>query len=108
MSAKVSYDREFDNLHIYKEGEPSKQSVEMFDTFVVDLDSDGSKVVGLEIMNASKVLKVSKAELSSVREARLETVAKDYYFGVNYVIVLPSKNRIESQLMIPQPIKSEA
>ena len=108
MPVRVSYDKEFDNLHIYREGEPSKQSVEMFDTFVVDLDFDGGKVVGLEIMNASRVLKVSKEELAGVNEAHLSTVAKDYYFGVNYVIVLPSKNRIESQLMVPQPMKSEA
>lgn len=67
MPVKVSYDSEFDDLHIYKEGEPSKQSVEMFDTFVVDLDSDGGKVVGLEIMNASKVLKVPKEELAAVK-----------------------------------------
>jgi uncharacterized protein YuzE len=108
MPVKVSYDREFDNLHIYREGEPSKQSVEMFDTFVVDLDFDGGKVVGLEIMNASKVLNVSKEELAAVKVAQLSTVAKDYYFGVNYILVLPNKNRIESQLMVPQPMKSEA
>lgn len=108
MPAKVSYDMEFDNLHIYREGEPSSQSVQMFDTFVVDLDFDGSKVVGLEIMNASEVLKVSKEELAAVKEAQLSTVAKDYYFGVNYIVVLPNKKRIESQLLVPQPIKSEA
>jgi uncharacterized protein YuzE len=108
MSIKVSYDKEFDNLHIYREGEPSGQSIEMFDIFVVDMDFDGGKVVGLEIMNASKVLKVSKEELAGVREAHLSTVSKDYFFGVNYVIVLPNNNKIESQLMVPQPVKSEA
>ena len=39
MSIKVSYDKEFDNLHIYREGESSKQSIEMF-IFVVDIDVD--------------------------------------------------------------------
>jgi uncharacterized protein YuzE len=108
MSIKVSYDKEFDNLHIYREGEPSKQSIEMFDIFVVDMDFDGGKVVGLEIMNASKVLNVPKKDLAEVKEAQLSTVSKDYFFGVNYVIVIPNKNKIESQLMVPQPMKSEA
>jgi uncharacterized protein YuzE len=108
MPVSVSYDKEFDILHIYREGEVSTQSVEMFDVFVVDLDFDGGKAVGLEIMNASKVLNVSKKDLARLMEASLSTIAKDYYFGVNYVIVLPNKNRIESQLMVPQPLKSEA
>ena len=108
MSASVSYDKEFDNLHIYLEGETSKQSIEMFDIFVVDMDFDGGKVVGLEIMNASKVLNVPKKDLAEVKEANLSTVVKDYYFGVNYVIVLSNKSKIESQLIVPQPMKSEA
>lgn len=108
MLASVSYDKEFDNLHIYREEEPSKQSIEMFDIFVVDLDFDSGKVVGLEIMNASKVLNVPKKELAEVKEAHLSTVVKDYYFGVNCVIVLPNKNRIESQLIVPPPMKPEA
>lgn len=110
MSVSVSYDKEFDNLHIYLEGETSKQSIEMFDIFVVDMrgDFDGGKVVGLEIMNASKVLNVPKKDLAEVKEAYLNTVVKDYYFGVNYVIVLPNKSRIESQLIVPQPMKSKA
>jgi uncharacterized protein YuzE len=44
MTISVSYDKEFDNLHIYLEKEASKQSIEMFDIFVVDVDSAGSKV----------------------------------------------------------------
>lgn len=108
MSVKVSYDKEFDNLHIYREGESSKQSIEMFDIFVVDLDFDGGKVVGLEIINASKVLNIPKKDLSEVKEAHLSTVVKDSYFGVNYVIILSNKNKIESQLIVPQPMKSEA
>jgi len=109
MPVSVSYDKEFDNLHIYREGEPSKQSIEMFDIFVVDMDFDGGKVVGLEIMNASKVLNVPKKDLAEVKEAHLSsTVVKDYYFGVNYVIALPNKNKIESQLIVPQPVRSEA
>lgn len=108
MELSVSYDEEFDNLHIYRKGQVSKESIQMFDIFVVDLDFDSGKVVGLEIMNASKVLNVSKKDLAKIKEAHLSTVSKDYYFGVKYVIVLPNKNKIESQLIVPQPMKSEA
>jgi hypothetical protein len=58
-------------------------------------------------MNTSKVLNVSKKDLAEVKEAELSTIVKDYYFGVNYVIV-PPKGSIESQLIIPQPMKLEA
>jgi uncharacterized protein YuzE len=108
MPVKISYDKEFDNLHIYREGERSVQSIKMFDIFVVDIDFDAGKVVGLEIMNASKILKVPKEELAKVSEARLSTVSKEYFFGINYVIILTNKNKIEGQLMVPQPMKSKA
>lgn len=102
MLVGVSYDKEFDTLYIYREGEASRQSVEMFDNFVVDMDSYG-KAVDLEIMGASEVLNVPRKALDEVKEANLSTVAIGYYFGVNYVIILPNKNRIEGRLMVPLP-----
>ena len=58
--------------------------------------------------DASKNLNISKKDLAEIKEAHLSTVSKDYYFGVNYMLVLPNKNKIESQLLVPQPMKSEA
>jgi len=52
---KFDYDEENDSLFIYKPNQTVKGSVEIGD-FVVDLAPSLNKIVGLEIMNASKNL----------------------------------------------------
>jgi uncharacterized protein YuzE len=61
---KVNYDQKWDILYVYKEGKKAKFSVEALENFVIDIGSDG-KVVGLEIQNASKTLKVTKMSLKT-------------------------------------------
>lgn len=99
MVIKVSYDKEFDIIYVYKSKEKAKHSIHMFENFIVDVDFK-SKVVGLEIHNASKVLNVPKRQLENVKEAHLSTYLKGIYFGVIYGIALP-KGKIESQVVIP-------
>ena len=103
MSIKVNYDKKFDILYIYKSRKKVKHSVYIFENFVVDVDFK-FKVVGLEIHNASKVLKVPKTQLEKVKKASLSTYLRGIYFGVLYGMVLP-KGSIESQLVIPIPRK---
>ena len=57
----VYYDKNNDILYVYKKGKV-KFSLEILSNFIVDLDHS-NKVVGLEILNASKVLKVPKKDL---------------------------------------------
>lgn len=101
MAVKVRYDKKFDVLYVYKSGKKVKHSIFLFENFVIDISFD-FKVVGLEIHNASKVLKVSKTQLENIRKAYLGTYLKGIYFGATYRMVLP-KGRIESQLIIPKP-----
>ena len=75
---KVDYDQKWDILYIYKEGEKTKFSIEALENFVIDVGFDG-KVVGLEILNASKILKVSKNELKNIKKAKISTLVRNKY-----------------------------
>ncbi|RLF46732.1 MAG: hypothetical protein DRN20_06855 [Thermoplasmata archaeon] len=96
---KTDYDPEFDTLYIFKKGERVKFSIELFGSFVMDISFD-NKVVGLEILNASKVLNVSKKELRSVKAAKLATLIKGNLFGAIYGIK-SEKIEIESRIVVP-------
>lgn len=56
---KLEYDEDVDAAYIYikhpiKEGE-AKRTIELNNDIIVDLDRDG-KLLGIEVLNASKVL----------------------------------------------------
>lgn len=94
---KVEYDSEFDILYISK-GEKAAFSINLLDNFILDISHD-RKITGLEILNASKVLKMDKAELENVKEAGVGTISHGEYYGVQYFIVSP-KNRVESEVAV--------
>ena len=96
---KVSYDYKWDILYIHKEGNKAKFSVEAFDNFVVDIGFDG-RVVGLEILDASKELKIAKKDLKDIKSARLATVVKGKLYGVMYSFKFRDST-LESELRIP-------
>lgn len=100
-NAVVVYDKEFDNLYIHKNREKSEHSLQVSSNFIIDIDHE-EKVVGLEILNASKVLKVSKEDLSGVKAAQMSVLSNPKYFEVLYEIVLPKKTVIESGITVPQ------
>ncbi len=96
---KINYDYKFDVLYIYKEGKRAKFSIEALENFVIDVDFD-NKVVGLEISQASKVLKVAKKDLKNIKKASLATLMKKELYGVVYSLQL-EKFRLESRLQVP-------
>jgi len=96
---KIDYDPESDVLYIYKSGAKVKFSVEFFDELVVDVGFD-NKVVGVEIINASRVLKVSKQALKNAKDARLKTISKADGFGVIYGMKLRGVE-IETKVLAP-------
>ncbi|MFH1623466.1 MAG: DUF2283 domain-containing protein [Candidatus Aenigmatarchaeota archaeon] len=98
--AKFEYDSKSDILYVFKEGEKSRFSIEFFENFIVDVGENG-KVVGLEILNASKELKLAKKELEKVDAAEIATVLNNKFYGVNYTIHF-NKVTLESELRIPQ------
>ena len=96
---KVDYDYKWDILYVYKEVEKAKFSVEVLDNFVVDIGFKG-EVVALEILNASRVLKVSKKELKEIKTAKLATLIKGEFYWVMYSLQF-NKASLESELQIP-------
>lgn len=101
---KVEYDADFDILYIYKERKKIKFSMEALDNFVIDIGFDGN-VTGLEIHNASKILKVSKSELKNLEEARLATVRGKDFYGVIFSLKFKEVN-LESELRVPITVQS--
>ena len=80
MQSKYHYDKEVDDLIISNKG--SDEIVEknfMFDNFVISVTKDG-KIVGLEIMNLSNVLREYGLDLNileSFQSVELEIVPKE-------------------------------
>jgi len=61
MKIKIDYDYENDSLLVYKEGVKSKKTLDL-DDILIDFDENGD-VVGIEILNASKLFNVDKYDL---------------------------------------------
>ncbi|WP_292459846.1 DUF2283 domain-containing protein [Methanothermococcus sp.] len=60
MTISVDYDFENDDLFIYKKGAKSKETLDL-DDVLLDFDNEG--IVGIEILDASKMFKVDKYDL---------------------------------------------
>ena len=61
MKVKIDYDYENDSLLVYKEGRKSKKTLDL-DDILIDFDESGD-VVGIEMLNASKLFNVDKFDL---------------------------------------------
>ena len=68
---KVTHEPETDMLYIECEDRPSFESIELYDSIVIDLDAD-ERVAGIEIEWASKMLYIEqlKAALEAKPAAR--------------------------------------
>lgn len=92
---KASYDKEGDVLTVYKEGAKVKESIEVSEDLIIDVDKE-MQLVNLELIDAYNFLhtlneKISKEMLLDIKEVELE--AKNYR---NYwVISLVFKYRNE-------------
>ena len=95
---KIKYDYNEDILYILKREKSIVYSIDIMD-FIIDLDSN-NKVVGLEILNASKNLNISKNQLKEVKEGNISTLTLKNAFGVKFFLLFP-KMRLESHIQIP-------
>jgi len=99
MTGISSYDKEFDILYIYKREGKVKFSIEVLDNFILDIGFEGT-AVGIEILDASKILKVSKNQLENVKNSSISTLIKNkgivVFFQIEFV-----KTKIESQIAVP-------
>jgi len=100
---KYDYDDENDILVIYEHNEDVKESLEVSEGIVLDLDSDDG-VVGIEIMDASEFFgsfnpEINKSFLSELNSARIEY--KSFRNQWMLLVVLQSKGKQFSQPMPP-------
>ncbi len=77
---EASYDKEGDVLTVYREGAKVKESVEVSEDLIIDVDKE-MKLVNLELIDAYKFLhamndKISKEMLLDIHEIELD--AKNY------------------------------
>ena len=102
--AKVFYDSVDDILYIKrdKSGESIKMSISIGD-MVLDV-SHNLKVLGIEVLNASKQYKLSKKILKEAKNADLRNIMKPNFFGAIYVIFLPKSTSIRERIAIPAEI----
>lgn len=99
--AYFDYDRDNDTLFIYKK-ETVKGSIDV-GNYIVDFTHEGN-VAGIEIMNASEVLRNLGVEnpsdfLESMKHVSFKTVQKHDSVAVYFVI--SSKTEVSSSIAIP-------
>ena len=87
LEFKASYDSEGDILTVYREDSNVKESIEVNEDLIIDVDSK-KKLVSMELIDAYKFLhllnnKISKKMLREINCATLEV--KNYR---NYVIII--------------------
>lgn len=100
---RIDYDDEFDILYLRKEGEKVSFSIRLGNNILADV-TKSHKIVGVEIFNASKFLKLSSKKLKDIRAAKFSTIDKPNMYGVSYMI-LAGKAKIENELAVtPRPI----
>jgi uncharacterized protein YuzE len=100
---RIDYDEEFDILYLRKENEKVSFSIKLGKNILIDV-TRFNKVVGIEIFNASKTLKLSIEELKNIKVANFHTIDKPNMYGVYYMIAV-GKSQIESEFAVsPNPI----
>jgi len=103
MKYEHDYDDENDILVIHESNEDVKESLEVSEGIVLDLDRD-DRVVGIEIMDASEFFcsfnpEISKKFLSELDSARIEY--KSFRNQWMLLVILGSNGKMFSQPMPP-------
>jgi uncharacterized protein YuzE len=100
---QIEYDEEFDLLYLRKKDEKVSFSIKLGNNILIDV-TKSNKIVGIEIFNALKTLKLSIEELQNIKIANFHTIDRPNFYGVFYTIVA-GKSQIENELAVtPNPI----
>jgi len=106
--AKILYDKNEDMLYVYS-GKHPKFSLEV-NNLVLDISSRG-QVVGIEILDASKFLGISKKMLAAIKEAKISSISRGMYLFVRVVMVMADSREVITPIVVPlarEEIKKEA
>ena len=85
----VDYDSNEDTLFIYSKKGKTKESIEVSEDIIIDLDKEGD-LVGVEVFDAFKLLKtlnkdITKEMLSSLKEAKLNLIKYKGYIIIEVI-----------------------
>jgi uncharacterized protein YuzE len=95
INTKIIYDNEEDILFLSKK-RTVRASINIGD-FIVDIDMNGF-VSGIEILDASKTLKLKKSLLKDLSEASMAVTYKPDYLLINLILMFNEK---EKEVAIP-------
>ena len=68
---------------MYNKNNESSYSIELSDEIIADVDTKG-KIIGLEILGASKEFDISKDSLKEIKSAELSGVSRKQLIGFIY------------------------
>ncbi len=94
----IDYDEEGDVLYLSK-GKKVKASIDIGD-FIIDIDMSNF-VAGIEILNASKNLKLSEDQLKELKKASMVVTYKPKYI---YIYLVMQFKKTEKDITIPLTI----
>lgn len=95
---KIDYDEEYDIFWI-NNGQKVKASIDVGD-FILDVNSNNF-ICGLEIMDASENLGISKENLKSIKSINLSVNYKTDYV---YLLLMMSFKREDKEVNVPIPL----
>ncbi len=101
VKVSFDYDSSSDALYLFDESRKSAYSVEFSSSIIADVDANGN-ICGLEILNASEEMGVSKRDLEKIKDAELSTLSKKgALVGAGFILMLAANEVIKSKLMMP-------
>jgi uncharacterized protein YuzE len=102
---EFSYDKENDDLFLYKKGSKSKGSIELGDLI---LDFDSKDMVAVEFVGASHFIsdflgeKIPKGLLENLKECRIDVLRRA---PLIIRVVLLAEKKLEVKLVVPEVIE---
>ena len=102
MSFSFHYDKEFDILAIYKSRRKVKESIEVSENIVLDLNKKG-QIIGIEIMDAGKFFRNFNSIMNNKFLSRVESANISYKSFRNQWIILVNLKTDKEDLTQPMP-----
>jgi len=91
-NGKITYDYKYDNLMIKIKNRNYKRSLE-FQNFIIDID-DKDFVMGIRILDASKVFGIQKYVLQNIEHAEFKSEIEDDLLTIRIKFLSKQRNRI--------------
>ena len=102
MEIKYDYDSLGDSLYIKKSGSKVKNSIEIGDEYVLDIDYNGH-IIGVEIFNASKKFGIKRSLLKKIDKVNLVSKFSRNFLVFIYIHI-PNMKVSQHTITLPKAI----